>query len=131
MKTLKKVWAFVKSWWFLFAVGIGMLIVGIFWRPARNHYIEFTKDAKKAYDRELFIIKQSEREKEQRLKKLEVEYNIAKHRLEKVFKIKEEQLNNKQKKRILELVEEFKHDPDLACVQFAKEFELECVKSAK
>ena len=74
MVILKKIWAFLKTHWYIPVI----IIIGLILRSQNNRMLEIIDASKKSYDKQKEAIENAEKEKEVQKQKIEKEYNSLK-----------------------------------------------------
>lgn len=108
---LKKFWAFVKKYWQLFTLIIGVIVGAFLLRSRDTQFIDDVRKIKEAHDSE---IKKIEAAREEERKQNEANLARLKSTLaevEKQYKQQQQQLDNKKKKEIEVIVKDYGDDP--------------------
>ena len=130
---VQKILAFVKSYWKIFLIAIGVVCVcSVLWFCLNGHLeAGFQKklDTQKVfYETEITNIEQTYKDELASKSKLEVQYQTAIADLEKNYEEKQQQLNETQKKRVKIILKENMDNPERRERLLAMEFGLQIVK---
>ena len=124
MLTLKKVWAWLKAYWYVPAV----LVVGIaIFAFTRNSDIltRLFKAAKESWERQTGALETAERERKDEEERIEREYRATIARLEERRKESQATISKQEKERIKKYIQQYKDDPTGLTKKLAAEFGLQ------
>lgn len=108
MIILKKVWAFLKTYWYVPALIIVAIILG----SKKDKINDILNIANDSHKKQLDAINAAEKEKVDSKKKIEEEYENAIKEIETNYEDEKNKLSVKDKKHIKKIVEDWTDDPD-------------------
>ena len=120
MLTLKKIWAFIKSYWYVPVLVVVAIVLGSRSRRAS----EVIKIAKDSHLKQLKAINDAENEKAQKKAQIEKEYDEAVARVEKVYREENKALEAHKKKEIKNIVKKYYNNPEEISSRLSKSFGL-------
>tara|TARA_R110002020_G_scaffold437222_4_gene647418 strand:+ start:772 stop:1170 length:399 start_codon:yes stop_codon:yes gene_type:complete len=118
--TLKKIWAFIKSYWYVPVLVVVAIVLGSRSRRAS----EVIKIAKDSHLKQLKAINDAENEKAQKKAQIEKEYDEAVARVEKVYREENKALEAHKKKEIKNIVKKYYNNPEEISSRLSKSFGL-------
>ena len=128
MSKLKKIWIFLKTHWYVPLILIGMVVTGVlFFDKKKDKLAEMFDAVRDKYEKEIDIIEDNERLKEEEKKKAKEQYDKALLELEKKIKLKKEEISKVQKKKVKELIKKHGDDYDSMVREMAEEFDFKIV----
>lgn len=123
MLTLKKIWAFIKSYWYVPV----LVVVAIVLRSQSRRASEIIKIAKDSHLKQLKAINDAENEKAQKKAQIEKEYDEVVARVEKVYREENKALEDHKKKEIKNIVKKYYNNPEEISSRLSKSFGLKYV----
>ena len=120
MLTLKKIWAFIKSYWYVPV----LVVVAIVLRSQSRRASEIIKKAKDSHLEQLKAINDAENEKAQKKAQIEKEYDEVVARVEKVYREENKALEDHKKKEIKNIVKKYYNNPEEISSRLSKSFGL-------
>lgn len=124
--TLKKIWTFIKRHWYLPLLLVGFIIASILLFGKKNDkLIEMFNAARQKYEKEVELIEKNQHLKELEKKQNKEKYEHAITEIEKKIKIKKNELNKSQKKKVKQLLEKHGDNYDSMVEEMADEFGFE------
>lgn len=120
MLTLKKIWAFIKSYWYVPV----LVVVAIVLRSQSRRASEIIKIAKDSHLKQLKAINDAENEKAQKKAQIEKEYDEVVARVEKVYREENKALEDHKKKEIKNIVKKYYNNPEEISSRLSKSFGL-------
>jgi hypothetical protein len=108
MITLKKVWAFLKTYWYVPVLIIVAIILG----SKKDKISDILNIANDSHKKQLDAINAAEKEKVESKKKIEEEYENAIKEIETNYEDEKNKLSIKDKKYIKKIVKDWTDDPD-------------------
>jgi len=121
--TLKKIWAFIKSYWYVPV----LVVVAIVLRSQSRRASEIIKIAKDSHLKQLKAINDAENEKAQKKAQIEKEYDEVVARVEKVYREENKALEDHKKKEIKNIVKKYYNNPEEISSRLSKSFGLKYV----
>jgi uncharacterized protein YlxW (UPF0749 family) len=118
--TLKKIWAFIKSYWYVPV----LVVVAIVLRSQSRRASEIIKIAKDSHLKQLKAINDAENEKAQKKAQIEKEYDEVVARVEKVYREENKALEDHKKKEIKNIVKKYYNNPEEISSRLSKSFGL-------
>ena len=100
MAILKKVWAFLKTHWYIPLI----LLIGIILKSKSGSLLKIIDAQKESYNKQKSAIETAEAEKKVYKAKIEEEYEDALKAIETVHNFQNKKLDNKKKKEIKKIV---------------------------
>jgi len=127
--TLKKVWYFFKTYWYVPLLISWAIIVWLLLRRGPSRITDILFSAEKSYREQIDALnkahKREIRKRDETLKK----YYDTIEKLEEERKRKNQELTEKEKKRVKELTERYKDDPESFAKEMAERFGFEYVET--
>lgn len=120
MITLKKIWAFLKTHWYIPVI----IIIGVVLKSQNNRMLEIIDIQKESYDKQKAAINAAEIEKELKKQKIEKEYTDAVTTIEAVYEIQNKELKERKKKEIKNIVKKYYNEPEEISSRIFKSFGL-------
>jgi uncharacterized protein YlxW (UPF0749 family) len=120
---LKKIWAFIKSYWYVPV----LVVVAILLRSQSRRASEIIKIAKDSHLKQLKAINDAEKEKAQKKAQIEKEYDEVVARVEKVYREENKALEDHKKKEIKNIVKKYYNNPEEISSRLSKSFGLKYV----
>ena len=124
----KKAWALVKSYWYLPLLLSWVVIVWLLLGRNSQSITEVLYSAEKNYRDQVRVLEKAHKEELEKRDKALNRYVKTVDSLEKELKRRRLDLTEAEKKRILQLVREFKNRPDEYTRKIAEEFGFEYVE---
>ena len=107
----KKVWAWLKNYWYVPALLIYTIALWVFFRKSNTNLIKVLDIAKESYQKEIEAIKLAHEKELERREEIVLVYQETLKNLEKEHNIKVDELSSKKQEEIQKLVSEHKNDP--------------------
>jgi len=108
MIILKKIWAFLKTYWYIPV----LIIIAVVLKTKDNKVEEILNTARDSHKKQIDAIENAEKEKEKQKIVIEKEYNNAIEKIEENYSKSNETMKKEEKKYIKSLVKEWSDDPD-------------------
>ena len=119
---LLKIWAFLKSYWYVPVAIVGSIILIFVFRKKNVDVWEVLENAVSSHKKELDAISKIEDDKQKKTEQLHKDYQIQIANIESQF-IKEKQELDKQKKEdIANMVVKYRENPDLMAKKLADKY---------
>lgn len=122
MTTVKKVLAFLKTYWYIpviIVVAVAFILLG-----KSNFALSLFRGLRKDYSKEIEKINQLDEQKNKEKEELQKKYLETVAQLESKYIAEGKELEENKKKVVKKLVDKYKNDPDALTEQLAKEFNL-------
>jgi Na+-transporting NADH:ubiquinone oxidoreductase subunit NqrC len=100
MAILKKVWAFLKTHWYIPLI----LLIGIILKSKSDSLLKIIDAQKESYNKQKSAIEAAETEKKVSKAQIEEEYEDALTAIETIHNLQDKKLDNKRKKEIKKIV---------------------------
>ena len=107
MIVLKKIWAFIKSYWYVPMLAIVALVI----KTKKQKVSEILDVASDSHRKEVDAINSATEEKKKARIRIEQEYNDAVNAIGRVYKTQNKSLDKKKKKEIKKITDEFYNNP--------------------
>jgi len=120
----KKAWVWIKHYWYIPAVLIYTIVLWIVFRRSSANVLKVLDITKESYQKEIEVIKAAHEKELQQREEIVLVYQETLKNLEKEHSIKVDELSNKKKKEIQNLVSEHKDDPSVLAKEMKKLFEV-------
>jgi len=108
MIALKKIWAFLKTYWYIPV----LIIIAVVLKTKDNKVEEILNTARDSHKKQIDAIENAEKEKQKQKIVIEKEYNNAIEKIEENYSKSNETMKKEEKKYIKSLVKEWSDDPD-------------------
>jgi len=105
---LKKIWAFLKTYWYIPV----LIIIAVVLKTKNNKVEEILNTARDSHKKQIDAIENAEKEKQKQKIVIEKEYNNAIEKIEENYSKSNETMKKEEKKYIKSLVKEWSDDPD-------------------
>ncbi len=107
----KKVWAWLKAYWYIPAMLLYTFVLWIFFRRNASAALDVLEASKESYEKQIAVLKEThDRETEKRDKALK-QYEDIVNILEQDYAERHEALSEAKKKKVKELIATFDEDP--------------------
>ena len=123
MTTLKKIWAFLKTHWYIPVI----IIIAIVLKGRNTSLLKIIDAQKESYDKQKAAIENAEREKEEAKERIEKEYEKAAQKIEEEYAKMNKEISNRQKDIIKKTVKKFHSDPDALAKELSEKFGVQYV----
>ena len=127
--TLKKVWHFFKTYWYVPLLISWAAIVWLLFKKDPKNLVSILHSAEKSYRDQIRIINEAHdseiKKRDETIKK----YHDTIEKLEAERKKKNQELTEKEKKRVKELTEKYRDDPESFAREMAEKFGFEFVET--
>ena len=108
MLTLKKVWVFIKTHWYIPL----LIIIGIVTKSKSNALKDIIDAQKKSYDKQTEAIRDAEIEKKNLKEKVEKEYKQAVSDIKLIHKLKKQKLAEEKEEEIKKIIKKNYNKPE-------------------
>jgi len=115
----KKVWTWVKHHWYIPVILVLVVAFALAGRGVKNKYFDIMLAARKNYKKEIDIITKNNAEEKQKTLDAIKRHHESLAKIESDFNVKMEELPQKEKKRVDEVVKKFNNDPDKMAAEIA------------
>ena len=112
MLKLRLFWAGLKKNWKLALLAVWSVVVWLVSRKNAQGAIDAMKANKESYEAQIGSLKREHKIEKERLEQLNLKYRETIATIEKKYDIKEKELSKEKKKRVKEIVEKAKDNPD-------------------
>ena len=109
---LKIFWACIRRNWKAAALAVWSIVIWFISRKNAEGAIEAMKANKESYESQIASLKSEHRIEKEKLEQLNLKYRETIATIEKKYDIKEKQLSKAKKKRVKEIVEKAKDNPN-------------------
>ena len=120
MITLKKIWVFLKTHWYIPVI----IIIGIILKSRSEKMLDIVDASKKSYDKQKEAIENAEKEKQEAKERIEKEYNDAVTSIEIIYKAQNKELQGRKKKEIKNIVKKYYNNPQEISSRISEAFGL-------
>jgi hypothetical protein len=121
MIVLKKIWSFLKSYWYIPI----LIIVALVFRSKTNKVEEIIKAADDSHKKQLDAIEVAELNKKKEKEWIDKEYDNAIKKIEEKYSKENKTLDKKEKKFVKSVIKEWTDDPDQMAERITLEFGFE------
>ena len=126
-KILKRIWAWLKHYWYAPAVVLYTIILWFLFRR-REGAQEVLEIRNESYQKQIDAINEAHRKELEKRDQILEKYGDLSNRLEEKYAEEEEELDNQKKKRLKEIIEKHYNNPDELARLLAEEYGLEYVE---
>ena len=116
----KKTWAWLKHYWYWPAIIVLLVFSIVTGSRAKEELFELLLKQKENYEKELQIIKKTNKEKDLEKNKIFVEHKEELERIEEDHNLKLGELGEAKQKELIRTIEENKDSPDKLAEEIAK-----------
>ena len=128
MIIIKKIWSFLKSYWYVpLLIVVGLILRN---RSNSNKIEEILNVASESHKKQLDAINTAESLKKIRKEQIEKEYEHAIAKIEEGYKKKNKTLTKKEKKLVKTVIKEWEDHPDQAAARISNKFGIHYVLKA-
>jgi len=120
---LKKIWAFLKTYWYIPV----LIIVAIVLKSKSNSVEEILEVAQDSHKKQLDAIDNAEKEKKESRQVIQAEYENALKEIEAEYAKKNKALSNRDKKYVKSVIKDWTDDPDQMAERIRMKFGFEYV----
>jgi aspartyl/asparaginyl-tRNA synthetase len=121
VSVLKKIWAFLKSYWYIPV----LIIVALVFRSKESKIDEIIKAADDSHKKQLDAIEVAELNKKKEKEWIDKEYDNAIKKIEEKYSKENKTLDKKEKKFVKSVIKEWTDDPDQMAERITLEFGFE------
>jgi len=121
MIVLKKIWSFLKSYWYIPV----LIIVALVFRSKTNKVEEIIKAADDSHKKQLDAIEVAETNKKKEKEWIDKEYDNAIKKIEENYSKENKTLDKKEKKFVKSAIKEWSDDPDQMAERITLKFGFE------
>lgn len=118
MIVLKKIWAFIKAYWYVPVLIIAALVL----KSKNNKVKEVLKVASDSHKKQVDAINNAEIEKQKSRQVIEDEYENAIKKIEESFAKKNKTIDNREKAYVKSLIKDWSDDPDQMAERLSNTF---------
>ena len=123
MVVLKKIWAFLKSYWYVPVI----IIMGLLLKSKSDKALEIIDAQKESYEKQKDAIENAAKEKIEAKERIEKEYENATQKIEKEYAKMNKEISARQKSIIKKTVKKFHSDPDALAKELSEKFGVQYV----
>jgi len=123
MAVLKKIWAFLKTHWYIPMI----IIIAIVLKGRNASLLKIIDVQKESYDKQKAAIENAEKEKQESKQRIEKEYEEATQKIEKEYAKMNKEISNRQKNIIHKTVKKFHSDPNALAKELSEKFGVQYV----
>ena len=123
MVVLKKIWAFLKSYWYVPVI----IIMGLLLKSKSDKALEIIDAQKESYEKQKDAIENAAKEKIEAKERIEKEYENAAQKIEQEYAKMNKEISNRQKDIIKKTVKKFHSDPDAMAKEISEKFGVQYV----
>jgi len=123
MAVLKKIWAFLKSYWYVPVI----IIMGLLLKSKSDKALEIIDAQKESYEKQKDAIENAAKEKIEAKERIEKEYENATQKIEKEYAKMNKEISDRQKSIIKKTVKKFHSDPDAMAKEISEKFGVQYV----
>jgi len=116
MTTLKKIWAFLKTHWYIPVI----IVVGIVMKSKSDSLLKIIDAQKDSYDKQKAAIEEAVQKKQDAKQQIDKEYKTIISSLEKAHARNNQNLEEKKKKQIKKLVKKHYNSPKKMSLEISK-----------
>ena len=127
-KALKKTWVWLKHNWYVPAVLVYTIVLWIFFRRKDKAH-DVLKVRSKSYEAQIKTINESHAAEIKKRDEILKQYDETIKRIEKEYETKSEELDNKKRKAVKEIVEKHYNDPDALARMLSDKFGFEYLET--
>jgi hypothetical protein len=121
MIALKKIWSFLKSYWYIPV----LIIVALVFRSKTNKVEEIIKAADDSHKKQLDAIEVAELNKKKEKEWIDKEYDNAIKKIEEKYSKENKTLDKKEKKFVKSVIKEWTDDPEQMAERITLKFGFE------
>jgi len=121
MIIIKKIWAFLRSYWYIPV----LIIVALVFRSKESKIDEIIKAADDSHKKQLDAIEVAELNKKKEKEWIDKEYDNAIKKIEEKYSKENKTLDKKEKKFVKSVIKEWTDDPDQMAERITLEFGFE------
>tara|TARA_R110002153_G_scaffold128404_12_gene276387 strand:- start:734 stop:1129 length:396 start_codon:yes stop_codon:yes gene_type:complete len=118
MIALKKIWSFLKSYWYIPV----LIIVALVFRSKTNKVEDIIKAADDSHKKQLEAINTAANEKAVQEKKIQIEYNDAVDAITNLYGIQKKALDKEKLNKIQKITKEYYNDKEKISQEIFNEF---------
>jgi len=123
MTALKKIWAFLKTHWYIPLIIVLIIVM----RNKSNNFQEILKTSRESYNNQIKEIDKINDDRRTKENKLREDHKAATEKIEEEFKKKNEELSSRKKKQVKKLVKKYYDKPNELADEISKRFGLKYV----
>jgi len=123
MIILKKVWAFLKTHWYIPVI----IIVAIVLRGKNSSLLKIIDAQKESFEKQKAAIENAEKEKQEAKARIDKEYEKATQKIEQEYAKMNKEISSRQKEIIKKTVKKFHSDPDALAKELSEKFGVQYV----
>jgi len=124
---LRKIWLFIKKYFWAILLGIGLLFFYLFFLESNTtkKLSDFLLFKREQHEKELEVIKQSEKDKEEKILQKQKIYNETIIKLAGKYNEEKKELSDEKTKYVKKLVDKYADSPEELSRALAEEFGIE------
>jgi len=123
MTTIKKIWAFLKTHWYIPVI----IVIAIVLKGRNTSLLKIIDAQKESYDKQKAAIENAEKEKQEAKQRIDKEYDKATQKIEEEYAKMNKEISNRQKDIIKKTVKKFHSDPDALAKELSEKFGVQYV----
>ena len=123
MITLKKIWAFLKTHWYIPVI----IVIAIVLKGRNTSLLKIIDAQKESYDKQKAAIENAEKEKQEAKQRIDKEYEKATQKIEQEYDKMNKEVSDRQKDIIKKTVKKFHSDPDVLAKELSEKFGIQYV----
>ena len=123
MIILKKIWAFLKTHWYIPAI----IVIAIVLKGRNTSLLRIIDAQKESYDKQKAAIENAEKEKQEAKARIDKEYEKTTQKIEQEYAKMNKEISNRQKDIIKKTVKKFHSDPDALAKELSEKFGIQYV----
>ena len=127
MSALKKIWVFLKSYWYIPV----LIIVALVFKSKGNRIAEILKTAQSSHKKQLDAINNAEIEKQKSRQLIDNEYENAIKEIEDNYTKENKAISERDKKYVKSVIKEWTDDPDQMAERIRMKFGFEYIPKNK
>lgn len=112
MLCLKISWAWLKRNWKTSALALWTFFIWFISRKSADGAIQAMKANKESYDAQIQGLKDAHEEEVQKREELHLKYRVTLGKIKEKYDLEEKQLSKQKKKKVKEIIEKAKDNPD-------------------
>lgn len=116
---LKKVWSFIKNYWYIPVIVIGIIVGTIVFREVPQSLLDMLNKRKELHKKELEVIEQVKKEEREKREKALAVYHKTLEQIEEKYEKSKKDLSLRKKNKIKKIIEDTHDDPDELAKQLA------------
>ena len=119
---LKKAWVWTKKYWYLPALAVYTLVLWVFFRDKAQNAVDVYLSSRKSYEDQIEAINQAHKEEIEKRDAVIQEYTKIVKAIEEEYAENRRVLEDRKKKEVKKLVEEYVYKPDELAKMIGEKF---------